>query len=1108
MKKFIQEVLILSSFKNGYTLGLDIGVGSVGWGLLDEKRNIVDAGVRLFPEADGSNNETRRSIRGSRRLKRRRKHRLDRIKKLLKEEGLWPEDGKFDKQKATIPYNLRKKGLYSYLTKEELAIALRHLGKRRGIHNVEVAEDESTEGASTKEQIKQNNQLLKENYVCEAQLILNEQEGQIRGLKNRFKTSDYVKEARKILSTQKEFYPKEITDEFIKRYIELLEKRREYFQGPGKESPFGWYDEDPLKSQQKWFEKMMGRCSYFPDEFRSVKQSYSAQLFNVLNDLNNLSINRPENTKLTKEEKERIVSNVFKASKGDPTLKKIAKEINIPEEEIKGFRVKGKNRTPEFTTLTIFKDISKITNKESIIENSELLDNIAWICTIHQTPSHRKEKLLELGLPLSEDKVDEISELNYGGTHRLSLKMIKYLLPDLWDTDKNQMELITENGMKPKDVDYAGKKYLTYDHVNEMILSPVVRRSLIQSIRVINAVIKQYGSPREIVIELARESNSKDKKKFLENIQKENEALNKEIRAKLSASSQDKASKGVFNKLRLWHLQDGLCAYSLKPIKIEELINNPNHYEIDHVIPRSVSFDDSMSNKVLVHFEENQRKGNHTPFQYMTSGNYKKFKQQVLSWEKAGRIKKKKREYLLEERDINKYDVQKEFINRNLVDTRYATREIMTMVRQFFVANEQDVKVKSINGGFTHYLRKLWDFPKDRGVDFKHHAEDALIVAMAGYIFEHKKEFAVQRKLLDEGKVIDKETGEVLSADEFTSTFTEKWEKIKAIKNYKGYKYSHKVDMKPNRMMMKDTIYSTRISEKKEYVVRKLNDIYGEDGKKLKEMILDEKKREKILLYKHDYRTFEKLKTITHQYQDSPNPFNSWQEENTPSKGNRVLIKKYSKKGNGAAVKSVKYLGESLPKSYHDISNNYNSKNKVVKLEIKPFRTDIYLENGEYKFVTVRYRDLIETKDSYKIPQKSYKTKFGYVRGYTELMEEKNIRKIENFVCSLYTGDVLKINDEKYRFVGTKSDSTNSVQLNNVVNDFQEYERYKERKRIIESNISKDQLEKKIKAINKKRFRLQKGINTKTKNIEKIYTNILGNEYKTENEKIKWVYPK
>lgn len=64
-----------------FILGLDIGITSVGYGLIDyETKNIIDAGVRLFPEANVENNEGRRSKRGSRRLKRRRIHRLERVK--------------------------------------------------------------------------------------------------------------------------------------------------------------------------------------------------------------------------------------------------------------------------------------------------------------------------------------------------------------------------------------------------------------------------------------------------------------------------------------------------------------------------------------------------------------------------------------------------------------------------------------------------------------------------------------------------------------------------------------------------------------------------------------------------------------------------------------------------------------------------------------------------------------------------------------------------------------------------------------------------------------------------------------------------------------------
>lgn len=69
---------------NSYILGLDIGITSVGYGIIDyETRDVIDAGVRLFKEAEVENNEGRRSKRGARRLKRRRRHRLQRVKKTV-----------------------------------------------------------------------------------------------------------------------------------------------------------------------------------------------------------------------------------------------------------------------------------------------------------------------------------------------------------------------------------------------------------------------------------------------------------------------------------------------------------------------------------------------------------------------------------------------------------------------------------------------------------------------------------------------------------------------------------------------------------------------------------------------------------------------------------------------------------------------------------------------------------------------------------------------------------------------------------------------------------------------------------------------------------------
>src|SRR5699024_10100551 len=152
---------------NHYTLGLDIGIGSVGWGLVDEKRNIIDAGVRLFPEADVSNNDGRRAKRGTRRLLRRRAHRLGRIKNLLKEYDIIQNSGNILYKDMITPYHIRVKGLNEKLSKNDLAIALLHIGKRRGIHNVDVVDDEKEQNneLSTKQQINKNQKSLKELYV-------------------------------------------------------------------------------------------------------------------------------------------------------------------------------------------------------------------------------------------------------------------------------------------------------------------------------------------------------------------------------------------------------------------------------------------------------------------------------------------------------------------------------------------------------------------------------------------------------------------------------------------------------------------------------------------------------------------------------------------------------------------------------------------------------------------------------------------------------------------------------------------------------------------------------------------------------------------------------
>ncbi|MEJ7455662.1 type II CRISPR RNA-guided endonuclease Cas9 [Staphylococcus warneri] len=1043
--------------KEKYILGLDLGITSVGYGIINfETKKIIDAGVRLFPEANVDNNEGRRSKRGSRRLKRRRIHRLDRVKSLLTEYNLINRE---QIPTSNNPYQIRVKGLSEILSKDELAIALLHLAKRRGIHNINVSsedEDASNE-LSTKEQINRNNKLLKNKYVCEVQLQ-RLKEGQIRGEKNRFKTTDILKEIDQLLKVQKDYHNLDI--DFINQYKEIVETRREYFEGPGQGSPFGWNGD--LK---KWYEMLMGHCTYFPQELRSVKYAYSADLFNALNDLNNLIIQRNDSEKLEYHEKYHIIENVFKQKK-KPTLKQIAKEIGVNPEDIKGYRI-TKSGTPQFTEFKLYHDLKSIVFDKSILENEAILDQIAEILTIYQDEESIKEELNKLPEILNEQDKAEIAKLTgYNGTHRLSLKCIHLINEELWQTSRNQMEIFNYLNIKPNKVDLSEQNKIPKDLVDEFILSPVVKRTFIQSINVINKVIEKYGIPEDIIIELARENNSDDRKKFINNLQKKNEATRKRIN-EIIGQTGNQNGKRIVEKIRLHDQQEGKCLYSLESIPLMDLLNNPQNYEVDHIIPRSVAFDNSIHNKVLVKQIENSKKGNRTPYQYLNSSDanlsYNQFKQHILNLSKSkDRISKKKKDYLLEERDINKFEVQKEFINRNLVDTRYATRELTSYLKAYFSANNMDVKVKTINGSFTNHLRKVWRFDKYRNHGYKHHAEDALIIANADFLFKENKKLQNANKILEK-PTIENDTQKVtVEKEEDYNNMFETPKLVEDIKQYRDYKFSHRVDKKPNRQLIKDTLYSTRMKDEHNYIVQTITDIYGKDNTNLKKQF--NKNPEKFLMYQNDPKTFEKLSIIMKQYSDEKNPLAKYYEETGE------YLTKYSKKNNGPIVKKIKLLGNKVG-NHLDVTNKYeNSTKKLVKLSIKNYRFDVYLTEKGYKFVTIAYLNVFKKDNYYYIPKDLYQ----------ELKAKKKIKDTDQFIASFYKNDLIKLNGDLYKIIGVNSDDRNIIELDYYDIKYKDY---------CEINNIKGEP------------RIKKTIGKKTESIEKLITDVLGNLYLHTTEK-------
>ena len=1036
-------------------LGLDVGIASVGWGIIDYDNNkIIDSGVRLFSERTKNNNEERRDKRSSRRLIRRREHRLERIKKILKQEGLINDNFK----SLQNPYNIRVKGLTEKLSNDELATAILHIAKRRGVSGKWTVE-ENTKDIKDEESLKKilndNKLQLKNKYICEIQLDRLKNNGKIRGFENCFNTNDYLKELDKIFQNQ------DIKDETKEKIRKIIEDRREYFEGPGNEKSITPYGRFILKDGEvieiNFIEKMRGNCSVFPEEKRASKSSYSACLYNLLNDLNNLSIN---GEKIDSETKKYIIEEYIN-KKGGITISQLLKILKIDDFSlIRGFRI-NKKEEPTLTTLDSYKKILNKIKKENlspiICEDKMLFDKISDILTSYKGIEERKAKLNELHQGLTDKDIEALSNLTgFTQYHSLSHKALNIFIDEMINTSNNQMQIIKINNLLQVKNFPENKVNIPFNEKD--ILSPVAKRSQKETIKVINAVRKEYGELDSIVIEMAREKNSEDRKKFIKEIQKRNEEISARVKDILDGKEVNAHTK---LKIRLYLDQECKTAYSGEIIDLEKLINDPTYYEIDHIIPLSISLDDTYNNKVLVTHKENQDKGQRTPYQYFKLGllneSYENFKARILANKQIGY---KKKQNLLFEKDINQFDVKKQFINRNLVDTRYATRSLLNTITNYYKNNEIDTKVYTVKGTITHLFRQKTRLDKDRDLDAKHHAVDALIIAGI-------KKMKLMDNLLNVGLIdnlaYSKETGEILTLENEKDFFDEQFlEFISELNNIKP-KYSHKLDTKVNRGLSDQTIYSTRKVDNIEYTIGKYKNIYGEDGKKLAQTIRENKNVEKLLVYKNDIKTYNILKSVVDNYKDDENPFATYLKEHGE------YIKKYSKKGNGAPVIDIKYISDAVGENVIDLTDKYeNSRRKVIMKQLTPYRIDIYkTENGKYKILEIKQLDVTYKNGKYYIEKEKYEL----------LKQEHKIEVNDIFMFSLYKESIINVNNQFMRYAGIKNLRSGAIYY----------------KTIDQSKVYNN--EKEVK---------QPYINIKNATIfEKYNVNILGKMYKVENEACK-----
>lgn len=234
--------------------------------------------------------------------------------------------------------------------------------------------------------------------------------------------------------------------------------------------------------------------------------------------------------------------------------------------------------------------------------------------------------------------------------------------------------------------------------------NPVVEKILNQMINLVNEVIKQYGKPDEIRIELARElkKNAEERANMTSEInkatllhQKYTETLQKEFGIKVP-SRNDIIRYKLYLELEKNGFKD---FYTDKKIEKENLFTDK--YDIDHIIPQSRFFDDSFSNKVLVPRDANLRKSNATAIDFMENESkekLEKFMNVITDLRKNEAISKAKFEKLQKKGT----DIGDGFVERDLRDTQYIAKKAKEIL--FGITNS----IVSTSGSITDKLREDW----------------------------------------------------------------------------------------------------------------------------------------------------------------------------------------------------------------------------------------------------------------------------------------------------------------------------------------------------------------------------------------------------------------
>lgn len=825
-----------------HVLGLDLGVGSIGWCLiaLDEQGDpaeILGMGSRVVPLTNLGDdkafskgeaftaNQKRTARRTMRRGFARYQLRRYRLRRELEKVGMLPDAALIQLPLLEL-WELRERAATAgeHLTLPELGRVLCHINQKRGYRHVksDAAAIVGDEGEKKKDSnsaylagIRANDEKLQDEhktvgqYFAE-QLRQNQSESPTGGISYRikdqiFSRQRYIDEYDQIMAAQRVHYPDILTDAFIR----MLRDEVIFMQRPLKSCKHlvslceFEKQEKVMRVQQddgKGGRQLVERKVKFGPKV-APKSSPLFQLCRIYEAVNNIRLTRPDGSPrdITPEERTKIVAHLqSSASLSFAALKKLLKEKALIADQLTSKSgLKGNStrvalaaalqpysqyhhlldmelETRMMTVQLTDEETGEVTEREvAVVTDSYVRQPLyrLWhiLYSIEERDAMRRALITQLGMKeedLDGGLLDQLYRLDFvkPGYGNKSAKFICKLLPQL------QQGLGYSEACAA--VGYRHSNTPTSEEITERTLlekipllqrnelrQPLVEKILNQMINLVNALKAEYGVD-EVRVELARELKmSREERERMAEGNRRREKENKAIAEKIRECGLF-PTKSRIRKYMLWEEAGEKCLYCGQILTLSQCLNGDD-MEVEHIIPKSILYDDSYGNKTCACRRCNKEKGNRTAFEYIRAKGWEAEYMERIN----GLLDKKAISYSKHQRlRWLKEDIPSDFLERQLRLTQYISRQAMAILQQGIR------RVSASEGGVTARLRSLWGYDdilhtlnldrydsmgetervsregetteklriKDwsKRKDHRHHAIDALVVASTrqGYI--------------------------------------------------------------------------------------------------------------------------------------------------------------------------------------------------------------------------------------------------------------------------------------------------------------------------------------------------------------------------------------